>query len=279
MKKEITYTKTNKSITVLLKDGPKTFLNESSKYNTVLRCLENKEYDKLEKISDETLEVITDGKMRKIGTDIEVLCLDNTWWKIPTDLEFVINMFHEKGHPFEPLIQFAINLHENPSVRSMEQLFTFLKANHFTITTDGCFIAYKAVRKDYLDIYTGTMDNSIGRVVVMDRNSVNDNPEQTCSAGLHAAAFNYACNSYGGHASGKRIVYVKINPKDVVSIPVDYNNQKMRVCQYEVIGECAVEFSEDLYSEEKGFHNGEIDEEPLDIADHYDYLETCEKYL
>jgi len=30
-------------------------------------------------------------------------------------------------------------------------------------------------------------------------------------------------------------VLVKVNPKDVVSVPVDYNNTKMRVCRYEVI--------------------------------------------
>ena len=30
---------------------------------------------------------------------------------------------------------------------------------------------------------------------------------------------------------------IKINPRDVVSIPYDYNNEKMRCCRYEVIGE------------------------------------------
>ena len=30
---------------------------------------------------------------------------------------------------------------------------------------------------------------------------------------------------------------VKVDPADVVSIPVDYNNTKMRCCRYEVIGE------------------------------------------
>jgi hypothetical protein len=32
-------------------------------------------------------------------------------------------------------------------------------------------------------------------------------------------------------------VIVKINPRDVVSIPTDYNNAKGRACRYEVIGE------------------------------------------
>ena len=33
---------------------------------------------------------------------------------------------------------------------------------------------------------------------------------------------------------------VKINPRDVVSIPTDYNNAKGRACRYEVIGEVGV---------------------------------------
>jgi len=30
---------------------------------------------------------------------------------------------------------------------------------------------------------------------------------------------------------------VKVNPKDVVSVPYDYNYSKMRVCEYEVLRE------------------------------------------
>jgi hypothetical protein len=34
---------------------------------------------------------------------------------------------------------------------------------------------------------------------------------------------------------------LKINPRDVVSIPVDYNDSKGRCCRYEVIGELGAE--------------------------------------
>jgi hypothetical protein len=33
------------------------------------------------------------------------------------------------------------------------------------------------------------------------------------------------------------IMICKVNPKDVVSVPVDYDNAKMRVASYEVVGE------------------------------------------
>lgn len=38
-----------------------------------------------------------------------------------------------------------------------------------------------------------------------------------------------------------RTVIVKINPRDVVSIPTDYDNSKGRACRYEVIGELGVD--------------------------------------
>ena len=37
--------------------------------------------------------------------------------------------------------------------------------------------------------------------------------------------------------SGDRMVAVKINPADVVSVPSDYGNQKLRTCRYEVMFE------------------------------------------
>ncbi len=37
-----------------------------------------------------------------------------------------------------------------------------------------------------------------------------------------------------GHGN-YRIVVVKIHPKDIVSVPEDYQYQKMRVCKYEVV--------------------------------------------
>jgi hypothetical protein len=43
------------------------------------------------------------------------------------------------------------------------------------------------------------------------------------------------------HFGGERTVIVKINPRDVVSIPTDYNEAKGRACRYEVIGELGVE--------------------------------------
>jgi hypothetical protein len=137
--------------------------------------------------------------------------------------------------PIEPLVLFMENLMNNPSYRAVKELYGFLEKNNLPITPDGCFLAYKKVRDDYLDCYSGKMDNSVGKIVSMERNQVNDDKNQTCSSGLH-----FCSEGYLRHFGGDRIMILKINPRDVVSIPTDYDDSKGRACMYEVVGEVGV---------------------------------------
>ena len=155
--------------------------------------------------------------------------------------------FMSKGLPFQPLVNFLNNLMENPSMQSQKELYDFLEHEHLPITEDGHFLAYKAVRSDYKDKYRGTFDNSVGQVVKMQRAKVDDDRARGCSDGLHAGALNYVAG-YGSVESGDRIVIVKINPRDVVSVPSDCNCEKLRTCQYEVVGEYQGELLKPLYS-------------------------------
>ena len=143
----------------------------------------------------------------------------------------MITMLQE-GFPIEPMVNFMENLYQNPSKRSVDELYNFLEKSQLPITPDGHFLAYKKVRGNYFDCHTGTMDNSVGKIVEMERNEVDDNKDRTCSAGLHFCSLDYL-----SHFGGERIMIVKINPRDVVSIPSDYNDTKGRACRYEVIGE------------------------------------------
>ncbi len=136
--------------------------------------------------------------------------------------------------PVEALVNFLGNLKENPSKRAVDELYGFLEKNALPLTPDGHFLAYKKVREDFLDIHSGTMDNSVGTIVEMPRNEVDENANNTCSAGLHFCSLEYLPRF--GRSSGNNVVILKINPRDVVSIPVDYNNAKGRACRYEVIG-------------------------------------------
>jgi hypothetical protein len=143
-----------------------------------------------------------------------------------------ILQMRREGFSIDPMVKFVENMYMNPSANSIEQLYRFLEANNQPITDDGCFLAYKRVRSDYRDVYSGTYANTPGAVISMPRNTVIDDPSQTCSAGLHVASLPYL-----QHYSGERLMAVKVNPRDVVSVPVDYQNSKMRVCQYEVLHE------------------------------------------
>jgi hypothetical protein len=140
------------------------------------------------------------------------------------------------GFDVKPMVEFLANLLQNPSSTAVNELYDFLESGNMPITEDGCFLAYKKVGLDYKDIYSGTFDNSVGSICEMSRDQVDDNRNNTCSKGLHFCSQSYLEN-YGGNPNYTRVVLVKINPADVVSIPRDYNNTKGRCWKYEVYGE------------------------------------------
>lgn len=165
----------------------------------------------------------------------------------------------QDGFDIKPMVNFMENLMTNPSKRAVTELYGFLEKNSLPITPDGCFLAYKKIRQDYTDCHTGTVlnkpavyiteadletiANSTNKkvkvtiengitVVSMERNNVDDDQNRTCSTGLH-----FCSRDYLNHFGGERIVIVKINPRDVVSIPNDYNDSKGRACRYEIVDE------------------------------------------
>lgn len=145
----------------------------------------------------------------------------------------ILDMVREKFDA-EPMLAFLNNLMLNPSKRAVDELYGFLEKNALPITEDGHFLAYKKVRDNYRDFYTGKMDNSVGQVLSMARNAVDENKDITCSYGLHFCSLEYLPHYHGGQG---RVMIVKINPADVVAVPSDYNNAKGRACAYEIIGE------------------------------------------
>ena len=177
--------------------------------------------------------------------------------------------FMSKGLPFEPLVNFLNNLMENPSMQSQKELYDFLEHENLAITSDGHFLAYKAVRNDFKDKYRGTFDNSIGNVVTMQRAKVDDDRGRGCSNGLHAGALNYVA-SYGSVDNGDRIVIVKINPRDVVSVPTDCNCEKLRTCRYEVVAEYEGELIKPLYSSDFSYaEQDDYDDDDYNVDDSY----------
>lgn len=156
----------------------------------------------------------------------------------------LLEMYAE-GFPIEPMVRFMENLMENPSKRSVDQLYGFLDKNKLPITEDGHFLAFKKVRNDFYDIHSGTILNTIGAVVEMERNRVDDDSGSYCSTGLHFCAESYL--SHFG-SSDNPVMILKINPADVVSIPADYNGAKGRCCKYVVVGQVQGNASESFTS-------------------------------
>ena len=183
------------------------------------------------------------------------------------------------GFDVKPMVLFLENLMANPSGRAVEELYRFLESNNLPITPDGYFLAYKNVNSSYMDKHSGTFDNSIGSTCEMPRNQVMDDPNQTCSAGLHFCSIEYLKGFWGtdGHT-----MILKINPADVVSIPVDYENSKGRCCKYKVIGE-HTNGTEDTLSEksvldtpyDEGYHAylNDIDDNPYDMEEETNFQE------
>lgn len=159
-----------------------------------------------------------------------------------------VQMFAEAGLPVNYLLSFIENVEQNPSFNSRNQLYNFLEHSDIVLSDDGCFIAYKAVRGDYKDKYSGTIDNNVGRRVVMDRSKIDDNPGSHCSYGLHVGSVLYAGPGGFYNSHGDRTMLVKVNPKDVVSVPNDHSCQKCRVCEYLVIGEVTGKLDAPLYT-------------------------------
>lgn len=138
------------------------------------------------------------------------------------------------GICFKRYVAFLDKLLENPSSRSLDQLYDFLKYTCLRIADDGYVYAYKGIRADWKDRYTGTIDNSVGKTITMPRNLISDDPTFGCHRGLHCGTIKYAYE----YSGGERMVIVKVHPKDVVSVPKDCTYQKCRVCEYTVVAEC-----------------------------------------
>ena len=114
----------------------------------------------------------------------------------------------------------------------------------------------------------------------MPRNAVDEDKERTCSYGLHFCSIQYL-PSFSDSDGGKTMI-VKINPKDVVAIPADYNNTKGRTCRYEVVAEYKDDWRSKLKRDESGFDSelyssdgGDYEIDDLDELDENENENDC----
>ena len=246
------------NITVVIGTTPHTVTKSHIAYNKLLAAIKTNDWETVQDIIEPKQVVI------KFGQGNVSIEGDKIFWKgreMHNALTKRMVAMIQEDFPVEPLVAFMENLMDNPSKRAVNELYGFLEKNTLPITPDGCFLAYKKVRSDYLDCHSGTVLNKpaiyltdedtaklaeyAGKnnevqvevvegvtVISMDRNMVDDDQNRTCSVGLHFCSRDYL-DDFGGD----RIVVLKINPRDVVSIPNDYNDSKGRCARYEIVDE------------------------------------------
>lgn len=234
------------NITVVFSDSnPVSIPVEDSRYELVSELLQARRYEDLGAAIDfgERISHHTKGKFAVVNG---VVVIEGE--ALPQTLSDKLLEFVEAKEDTTALEKFWQNLKKNPSKDSKQDLFDFMRANKMPITPNGHFIAYKRVRENYLDCYTGTICNKPGKVIKMLREEVDANRAHTCSAGLHVAAYSYASNF---NMEKGILLEVEVNPRDVVAVPPDYKQQKMRVCRYRVIQRAIEEIPDLIYRRQR----------------------------
>lgn len=236
MKKQLAFIVSNSgTITVNIDGRHHSIAPDFVTYTKVKESLKTRDIDKLEHYLDIGKAITKAGGGRVVMLDGEVYHDGNV---LHNSLSKRIIALMKEGFPFEPMTKFLENLMNNPSKTAVDELYLFLEANNLPITEDGCFLAYKRVDDNY-NSYHKNRDGSdtnhvIGKTVEMQRGEVTADRSVCNSDGLHFCGISYLSHYNSGRG---KIVVLKINPANVVSIPKDYGNAKGRCCQYEVIAE------------------------------------------
>lgn len=249
----ISYVVKNDSISLVVDGNPFTVSKGSHRhYDRIIKAIKENDADTVRKFVD-TTKVITEYTSGKLSIQS-----GHAYWgelKLASALSNRMLTMFDQGFEITIFENFIAALMENPSKRAVDELYTFLDGNDLPLSDDGRFLAYKRVVMcedvtsplfgKLVDKYTGKIDNSVGTHPAMQRNQVDDNYGNTCSEGLHFCSLGYLIGS--GYASGGVIVIVAINPRDVVAIPSDYNRQKGRCCEYEVLGVYGTDHNKELF--------------------------------
>lgn len=168
------------------------------------------------------------------------------WDGDPVDSSIADHLFRclEAGvQDYGPVVKFWEKVAQNPSQRSRDQLFDWLRACKFSITEEGDILGYKGVAGNdgsftsknsgeaYVNgvVHQGRIPYRPGDVITMPRSEVVNDPNTHCHKGLHVGDWSYASGF------GSIVLEVHVNPRDVVSIPNDESYRKMRCCRMEIV--------------------------------------------
>lgn len=235
----IFHIKTDTDLTLFIEGEISVFAKDSRYYSTALEAIENKDRQALS-VAVNLQKHIKEYSEGSFTVDGGTIFVDEE--PIDSLIADYVAKFYHAGKEYMPLLNFIRRLRKNPSSSSVKDLYRCLAVNKHPILADGRFLAYKTVNQDWTDWKTGSISNKPGKKPKMKRNEVDDDSNVTCSRGLHVASFDYASR----FMREGRLIICAVDPADVVAVPNDYNQQKMRTCKYEVIEEVDRKEIEDL---------------------------------
>jgi len=147
-----------------------------------------------------------------------------------------------EGYDITPMVKFLENCFKNPFPAVVDKLYDFLSSRGMPITEDGCFLGYKYCNLDYWDSHTGRTVQYIPQTTVsVPVEDLCDLSGEECSnKGLHVG--NQAYSGVRPRVNNnRRFLIVKVNPKDVLSVPHGSSAQKIRVWSMFVVKEITQE--------------------------------------
>ena len=278
----------NSSMILFLDNKPIKISKDSRQYTQVIEKLDLPQ-EQQEAAIRAILEPIS-GVGEKNGFKISADSVSYKGENLPQVLADKVRSIFTDGLPLSLFENFWNNLQNNPSASSVRELYDFLAYKELPITEDGCFLAYKGLDKNMWSIsgnketkvtkgkvsLEGKILNTVGAEIEVQRRDVDDNRENHCSFGLHVGSLAYAESFARG-----TVVVVKVNPKDVVSVPSDYNCQKCRVSAYKVVSIFKQEITDSVVDEDGERIEDECSKEHIKFLDRIDkYIsEQCRKGL
>jgi len=124
------------------------------------------------------------GKVMVTNSGNVVVVQNGVEHEVNERLGSVLKEYVQNGLPVDAFVNFVIRLMKNPSMRSRDLFYDFMRLYGMSFTQSGMCRAYKAVTNDYKDKHTNKVDNRIGVTVPrFTRAQVDDNPDNACSFG------------------------------------------------------------------------------------------------
>lgn len=224
-------------ISTILDRVPYTVNRDHANYDRILKVLKTKDGAKFLELYNSARTVLKDDKHFKVSGSLVVGYNNVTWngQEVRNTIVDRILQLQKTGQDTGPISKFLEKALSLPK-ENAEALFAFIETKGLSIHEDGDVLAWKVVEGNYKDKHSRTIDNKPGTTVPEIPRSLCDSDNRVaCSKGYHVGNLAYSGPGGSFYTNGDKIVIVKFNPANTVSVPSDVTQNKLRVTQYTVV--------------------------------------------